>query len=89
MGWLCDGDFDCGTEMLVVDSITSVSASDSPLNGRIDNSDENLELCHHSNICPPNYFRCSNLINCIPMKFVCNGATDCPDGSDEFSFCGK
>lgn len=37
--------------------------------------------------CPANTVKCPNSF-CIPLKFVCDGKMQCPDGQDEAD-CGK
>ena len=34
-------------------------------------------------ICPFNYYQCNRSGQCIPDAWLCNGAWDCNDGSDE------
>ena len=80
MGWLCDGEDDCGL-------IQHENNSQSNGIQLMDTSDEDHYNCHRSNQCPRNYFRCSNLITCIKLEQVCNSVSDCPDDSDEAKFC--
>ncbi|KAH7646170.1 low-density lipoprotein receptor-like protein [Dermatophagoides farinae] len=80
MGWLCDGEDDCGL-------IPHENNSQSNGIQLMDTSDEDHYHCHRSNQCARNYFRCSNLITCIKLEHVCNLISDCPDGSDEAKFC--
>ncbi len=39
--------------------------------------------------CKENYFRCANRVYCVHNTWLCDGDTDCPDGSDEsVQVCG-
>jgi hypothetical protein len=72
MGWVCDGEPDCGlAENLVPDT-----------------SDEDSRRCHRGNPCQRNYFRCKDGITCRKLSLLCDGNYDCPDYSDELDFCG-
>ncbi|CAL4088832.1 unnamed protein product, partial [Meganyctiphanes norvegica] len=55
--------------------------------GAGDTSDEDEATCKKGNPCPSNYFRCEDGISCRVLKKVCDGTSDCPDSSDEGSFC--
>ncbi|PIO69125.1 Low-density lipoprotein receptor domain class A [Teladorsagia circumcincta] len=37
--------------------------------------------------CGVGQFSCDG--HCVPLKWKCDGETDCADGSDELSFCGS
>ncbi|XP_063881494.1 prolow-density lipoprotein receptor-related protein 1-like isoform X4 [Scylla paramamosain] len=55
--------------------------------GAEDNSDEDNALCKKGNTCPLNYYRCQDAITCIFLRKVCDGRYNCPDRSDEGTFC--
>ena len=40
---------------------------------------------HHLK-CPTDYFECTKGV-CIPIRWLCDGAKDCPNGKDEID-CG-
>ena len=90
MGWLCDGENDCGmpATISVGDGVGGGGNNYSGLIILNDTSDEDIDRCSQSNVCPNNYFRCANLITCIPLKQLCDSIPDCPDMSDELNFCG-
>lgn len=44
---------------------------------------------HKSFKCGPNEARCGETAECRPIKLFCDKKYDCPDNSDEWSFCGK
>lgn len=83
MGWLCDGENDCG----VISPLTINNQSNQESLSFLDTSDEDQQRCQPKNECAQNYFRCANLITCIKLSQVCNNVTDCPDQSDEANFC--
>lgn len=33
--------------------------------------------------CPPSLFSCGDGVHCVPKRFLCDGAKDCPNGNDE------
>ncbi|XP_064475155.1 prolow-density lipoprotein receptor-related protein 1-like [Ornithodoros turicata] len=70
-GFVCDREVDCG----FTDDMVP------------DSSDEDARRCRLGNTCPKNYFRCNDGITCRPIATLCDGHNDCPDFSDEGSFC--
>lgn len=56
------------------------------VDGVLDTSDEQ-ENCDSAAICPPNEHLCADGFNCVELRKFCDGIPDCPDRSDEGSFC--
>ncbi|XP_022250036.1 prolow-density lipoprotein receptor-related protein 1-like [Limulus polyphemus] len=71
LGWVCDGEPDCGLDAEM----------------KRDSSDEDVRKCNKGFACPKNYFRCNDGITCRRIVQLCDGVKDCPDFSDEGSFC--
>lgn len=69
---MCDGDPDCGSS----DKFGA------------DMSDEDVHRCAKGNVCPVNEARCGDTMECRPIRMFCDDHRDCPDGSDEYDFCG-
>lgn len=72
--FICDHEDDCGDSGVVSD-ISKIEA------GRILSSDER----NCQNHCTVEQFTCGNSTLCIPLTWVCDGVSDCPDRSDEKS----
>lgn len=83
------GQADCGVKLISESPHNaSLGLLSSPFS-EVDRSDEEGAQCNHSSLCPLNFYRCANLISCIPLERLCDGHTgDCPDNSDEDTFCG-
>lgn len=72
--FICDHEDDCGDSGVISDT-SKIEAA------RILSSDER----NCQNHCTIEQFTCGNSTLCIPLAWVCDGVSDCPDRSDEKS----
>lgn len=71
--FVCDGEDDC------LDSEVLSGGSNVETIRLLSTDERNC----HENLCTMEQFRCQNTTICLPISWVCDGVTDCPDRSDE------